>query len=61
MGVTEQELASAGGEPRYTLAEALAALDDAHIIYSANLVGSFSDIFADRLRSRGATTETGEP
>jgi hypothetical protein len=58
MGVTEQEVPSAGGEPRYTLDEAMDALYDAEIVYGASLVGSLSDIFAARLRSGGATTET---
>jgi hypothetical protein len=59
-GVTEQELASAGGEPNYTLDEAMDALYDAEREYGASLVGSLSDIFVARLRSGGATTETGE-
>jgi hypothetical protein len=58
--VTEQELASAGGEPRYTLDEVAEALCEAEAIYRASVVDSLWDIFASRLRSGGATTETGE-
>jgi hypothetical protein len=52
--------AKPSAEPRYTLDEVLAALYDAEIDHRTKFLGSLSDILATRLRSGGATTETGE-
>jgi 8-oxo-dGTP pyrophosphatase MutT (NUDIX family) len=61
MGVTEQELASAGGEPRYTLDEAMDAFTGAWSDWSRPWhARTLAELFSYRLRSGGATTETGE-
>jgi hypothetical protein len=58
-GVTEQELASAGGEPRYTLAEAADLIAAEINRVRGNGTEGWSNV-TRWLRSRGATTETGK-
>jgi hypothetical protein len=71
MDAPEQELASAGGEPRYTLNEVADMLEaeaqhsDAKIIASTERIlhaGAMrrASLWLHSLRSGGATTETGE-
>jgi len=59
MGVTEREVPSAGGEPRYTLAEAADLIAAEINRVRGNGTEGWSNV-TRWLRSRGATTETGE-